>query len=143
MSDTTKGLKTIVFAVNPGTDQPGAVDAAAQLARETGARVAVVSVDDLETEMLGTLPRSELQRIADEAATRALDRLREAGVEATKTVLAGPAIEQILSFVDQEEADLVVVGSSTRSRLAARVLGSVPLSLVQRSRRPVLVVTEP
>jgi nucleotide-binding universal stress UspA family protein len=36
-----------------------------------------------------------------------------------------------------------VVGSSHRSRVAARLLGSVPLSLVQRSRRPVLVVTEP
>jgi nucleotide-binding universal stress UspA family protein len=41
------------------------------------------------------------------------------------------------------EADLIVVGSSTRGRLAERLLGSVPLSLVQRSRRPVLVVTEP
>jgi nucleotide-binding universal stress UspA family protein len=143
MTDAQKKLRTIVYAVSAAADQPWAADAVAQIARETGARVAVVSADDIETEMLSSLPRGEHQRIADEAATRAVGRLREDGVEATKTVLAGPALEQILAFADQKDADLIVVGSSTRSRLAARLLGSVPLSLVQRSRRPVLVVTEP
>lgn len=143
MTDTQKRLSTIVYAVNAVADQPWAADAVAQLAKDTGARVAVVSVDEIETEMLSALPRDEHQRIADEAATRAVDRLGEDGVEATKTVLAGPALEQILAFADQQDADLIVVGSAAQSRLAARLLGSVPLSLVQRSRRPVLVVTEP
>jgi nucleotide-binding universal stress UspA family protein len=143
MTDAQKGLRTIVYATNAADDQPWVLEAAAHLAKETGARVAVVSVDEIETEMLSSLPRGEHQRIADEAATRAVDSLREDGVEVTKTVLTGPAIEQILAFADQQDADLIVVGSSTRSRLAARLLGSVPLSLVQRSRRPVLVVTEP
>jgi nucleotide-binding universal stress UspA family protein len=143
MTNSEKSLRTIVYAVNAATDQPWAAEAAAQLARETGARVAVVSVDELETEMLSTLPRTEVQRFADEAATRAVERLRQDGVEATKTVLAGRAIEQIMAFADEQDADLIVVASTTRSRVAARLLGSVPLSLVQRSRRPVLVVTEP
>jgi nucleotide-binding universal stress UspA family protein len=143
MTHAENSLKTIVFAANAEADQPWVADAAAELAKQTGARVAVVSVDDVQTEMLSTLPRSETQRFADEAASRAVERLRQDGVDATKTVLAGPALEQILAFADQEDADLIAVGSSTRSRLASRLLGNVPLSLVQRSRRPVLVVTEP
>jgi nucleotide-binding universal stress UspA family protein len=138
-----KDIEKIVYAASAGEDQPWVADATAQLAKETAARVAVVSVDELETEMLSTLPRSEFQRMAEEAATRAVERLREDGVEATKTVLAGPALEQILAFADSEDADIIVVGSSHKSRVAARLLGSVPLSLVRRSRRPVLVVTEP
>ena len=102
-----------------------------------------MSVDDLETEKLATIPRSDVQKFADDAADRAVERLRAKGIEATKTVLAGPALEQILAFADEEDADLIVVGGSTRSTLAERLLGSVSLSLVQRSSRPVVVVTEP
>jgi nucleotide-binding universal stress UspA family protein len=143
MTDTSKSLKTLVFAANDTPHRPWGGDAVAQIAKETGAHVAVVSVDEIETELLSSLPRSEHQRIADEAATRAADRLQQDGIETTKTVLAGPALDQIMAFADRMEADLIVVGSSTRGRLAERLLGSVPLSLVQRSRRPVLVVTEP
>jgi nucleotide-binding universal stress UspA family protein len=143
MADTARDITTIVYAAKPGADQPWAVDSAAQLARETQARVAVVSVDDLETEKLATLPRSDVQQLADEAADRAVEGFRAAGLEATKTVLAGPAIEQIMAFADQEDADLIVVGSSTRTPLAQRLLGSVSLSLVQQSSRSVVVVHEP
>ena len=38
---------------------------------------------------------------------------------------------------------MIVVGSSARSRSAERVLGSVPLELIQRSKRPVLVIAQP
>ena len=143
MTEAPGDLKTIVYAANASADQPWVADATAQLAKETGARVAVVSVDEVETEMLSSLPRSEHQRLADEAATRAIERLREDGVDASKTVLSGPALEQIIAFADREDADLIVVGSSTKGRLASRLLGSVPLSLVRRAGRPVLVVTEP
>ena len=136
-------MQKILLAANAEADQPWVTDATAQLARETGAQVAVLSVDELETERLATLPRSEYVRRAEEAAGAALERLRGAGIEATKEVRSGRALDQILSYADEQEVDLIVVGSSTRGRLATAILGSVPLNLVQRSRRPVLVVTEP
>lgn len=136
-------VQKIVLAATAGADQPWVADAAAQLARETGAAVAVVSVDDLETEMLAPMPRSEYREQAAAAAGGAAERVRAAGVEVTKEVRSGLALEQILAYADEQQADLIVVGSSTRSRLASRLLGTVPLSLVQSSKRPVLVVTEP
>jgi nucleotide-binding universal stress UspA family protein len=36
-----------------------------------------------------------------------------------------------------------VVGATSRGRVAARVLGDVPLELAKRSRRPVLIVAHP
>ena len=135
-------VRRIVLAANPEEDQPWVADATAQLARETDASVAVVSVDELETELLSALPRVEHQKRADEVATAALERLQAAGVTATKHVRAGPALEGILEFADEQDADLIVLGPSVRSRLAQRLLGSVHLGLIQRSSRPVLVVTD-
>jgi len=36
-----------------------------------------------------------------------------------------------------------VVGSSTRPAVAQRLLGSVPLALIEKSTRPVVVITHP
>jgi nucleotide-binding universal stress UspA family protein len=136
-------MKRIVLAANAEADQPWVADAAAQLARETGAEIAVMSADELETEMLSTLPRDVFRERAATAARRAVERVRAAGVEATEQVRSGPALQAILDFAEEQGADLIVVGSSTRGRMAQRLLGGVPLGLVQRSSRPVLVVTEP
>jgi nucleotide-binding universal stress UspA family protein len=130
----------IVVAANPEADQPWVADAAAQLAKQTAGSVAVVSVDEVELERLAPLPRSAYVERAERAASTAVERLAAAGVEATKTVLSGPALEGIMDFAEQQQADVIVVGASARSALTERLLGSVPLELIRRARRPVLVV---
>jgi nucleotide-binding universal stress UspA family protein len=133
----------IVLAANPEADQPWVVDATAKLAKQTGASVAVVSVDELELERLSPTPRSVYREQAARAASAAVERLATAGVEASKTVLSGRALDRILEFTEAERADLVVVGASTRPAVTERLLGSVPLALIHRSSRPVIVVTDP
>ena len=139
---TEAGVRRIVLAANPEEDQPWVTETAAQLAHETDAAVAVVSIDEVETEHLSPVPRSESLKRADAAATAAVERLEAAGVRASKHVRTGPALEGILEFADEQDADLIVLGPSVRSRLAQRVLGTVHLGLIQRSRRPVVVVTD-
>jgi nucleotide-binding universal stress UspA family protein len=136
-------MERIVLAANPQAEQPWVADAVAQLARQTGASVSVLAVDELETEMLSTMPRSAMREIADAAATAAQARLRESGIESTKAVRSGRALDSILDYAEEQRADLIVVGSSVRSAVAERLLGSVPLALIRRSQRPVLVVTKP
>jgi nucleotide-binding universal stress UspA family protein len=139
----TQSMRRIVVGARPQGEEPWVLKAAAELAHQTGAEVVVVSVDELETEKLSTMPRSEFTARAAQAAAEAVDRLREAGVEAAMEVRAGRAFEQIIGFADEQDADLIVVGTSSRGRLASALLGSVPLSLVRSSRRPVLVVSAP
>jgi nucleotide-binding universal stress UspA family protein len=133
----------IVLAAKPDADQPWVVDATAKLAKQTGASVAVVSVDELELERLAPTPRSVYVEEAERAASAAVERLAAAGIEASKTVLSGRALDRILEFIDGQHADLVVVGSSGRPAVAERLLGSVPLALIKKSPRPVIVVTHP
>ena len=133
----------IVLAANPEADQPWVADAAADLAKQTGATVAVVAVDEVEIERLAAVPRAVFTERAERAAAAAADRLAEAGVEATRTVLPGRPLQRIMEFADEQQADLIVVGSSTRPAVAERLLGSVPLDLIKKSARPVVVVTHP
>jgi nucleotide-binding universal stress UspA family protein len=133
----------IVLAANPEADQPWVADAVAGLARQTGATVAVVAVDEVELERLSPTPRTVLAERARAAADTAVRRLTAAGVEASATVLSGRPVERILEFAREREADLIVVGSSTRPAVAERLLGSVPLTLLKKASRPVVVVTHP
>jgi nucleotide-binding universal stress UspA family protein len=136
-------MQRIVVAAKAGGDEPWLADAAAQIAQQTGAGVDVVSVDGLELEALSTVPRSELEAVARQGVDNMVAHLREAGVEATGEVRQGRIARGILLFAEEREADVIVAGASTRGPVASRVLGSVPLELVQRSRRPVLVITPP
>jgi nucleotide-binding universal stress UspA family protein len=133
----------IVVAAKPDADEPWVAQAAAGLAKQTGASVAVVSVDEVELERLAAAPRSVFAQVAEHAAAAMARRVGEAGVEVTHSVVPGRPVQGILDFADQQTADLIVIGASTRPTVAERLLGSVPLDLVRRSTRPVVVITHP
>lgn len=136
-------MKRIVVAAKAGADQPWLADAAANLAKELGAEVAVVSFDGLELEALSTLPRDELAKAAEASAKAVAERTAEAGVPVRAEHRSGPPVPGVLVFAEEQEADLIVVGATTRGPVARRTLGSVTTRLVERSRRPVLVITPP
>jgi nucleotide-binding universal stress UspA family protein len=134
-------MQRIVVAAKAGAEESWLAEAAADLAGQTGAAVSVVSVDGLELEGLSTLPRSEFTDLARRSADEMAARLQEAGVEATGEIRPGRVVPGILLFAEEHDADLIMVGASTRGPVARRVLGDVPLELVSRSRRPVLVIS--
>ena len=136
-------IMRIVLAVNPEAEEPWVTDAVIDLARQTGASAVAVAVDEVELERLASTPRSLYTERAELAASNAVQRLIDAGVDATGTVLPGRPVERIIEFATAEKADLIVVGSSSKPAVAQKLLGSVPLTLIRRSERPVLVITHP
>ncbi len=136
-------MERIVVAAKAGVDQPWIADAAVQLAKQTGAKVSVVSVDGVDVEMLSPLPRSEYQEQARVSAENVAAQITEQGVEATAETREGKVVSGILLFAEEQNADVILVGASTLGRIARRILGNVPLELVERSRRPVLIVSAP
>ena len=136
-------MRTIVVAAKSGADEPWVADTAASLAGQTGASARVVSLDDVDVAALSPTPRSVTADKARESAEKMAERLREQGVEATADVRPGKIVRGILMYAEEVEADLIVVGASRLGPVARRLLGDVPLELVQRSRRPVMVVSPP
>jgi nucleotide-binding universal stress UspA family protein len=136
-------MERILVAVKPDAEQPWVLKAAAELAEQTGAELFVASVDELETEKLSTVPRADKLARAQRAAASAVETLVAAGFQPASEVRAGRAFEQLMGLADEHDVDLILVGASSKGRLASVLLGSVPLSLVRSSRRPVLVVSTP
>jgi nucleotide-binding universal stress UspA family protein len=136
-------MKVIVVAAKAGADQEWLADSAADVALQTGAKATVVSVDGVEVEALSPMPRSEFTEAARASAEALANRIRAAGVEATAETRPGQVVRGILLYAEEQDADLIVVGATGRGRIAQRLLGAVPLELVRRSRRPVLVVSAP
>jgi len=131
------------MAAKAGEDQDWLADATAELAQQTGAVVSVVSLDGLDVEALSSTPRTEATAVARSAVDAAVARLTERGIQADGEVRSGLVTRGILVFAEEVNADLIVCGGSTKSEMARRVLGSVPVELISRARRPVLVVTPP
>jgi nucleotide-binding universal stress UspA family protein len=136
-------MRHILVAAKAGAQEPWLADAAADLAKQTGAQVAVVSFDGVDMEALSPLPRSEYAAAARASADLIAERLREAGVATEVQVRSGRPVPGVLVAAEELGADLIVAGASSRGRVAARLLGDVALELVQRSKRPVLVVGRP
>ena len=136
-------MKRIVVAAKAGAEQPWLADAAANLADEIGAEVTVVSFDGLELEALSTVPRDELAKDAAASADQVAERIQRAGIPARAEHRAGPVVRGLCVFAEEQEADMIVVGATSRGPVARRMLGTVTSRLIERSRRPVLVITPP
>src|SRR5258706_7412699 len=77
---------------------------------------------------------------ADKALHPARARLKRAGIFARSEYRVGHAAAEIAQRAENNETDLIVLGSHGHGALAGLVLGSVTNSVLARSKRPVLAV---
>jgi len=78
----------------------------------------------------------------EKAGVRLLEQIAaEHGLgDAERRVIVGFPAERLADLADDEDAELIVVGSRGRGRFKAAFLGSVSNSLVGVARCPVLIV---
>jgi nucleotide-binding universal stress UspA family protein len=58
-------------------------------------------------------------------------------------VKAGHAVEEILNTADEEECDVIVLGTHGKGWLRQAFLGSVARSVLERTRKPVFIIPLP
>jgi len=127
-------LATIVAATDFSACGNRAVAWACSMARP-GTQVVIVNVVRREEE------REESSRELDRVKA-ALPRRDGVSIETVTAVGKDPAAT-ICASAERVTADLVIVGSHTRSRVSHLLAGSVSGDVLVRSRRPVLVVPDP
>ena len=64
----------------------------------------------------------------------------EHGVVSKTALLGGSTAEEIVTYGESCDADLIVVGSRGHGAVASALLGSVSLGVLRESKRPVLIV---
>jgi nucleotide-binding universal stress UspA family protein len=141
-------MQRIVVATD---DSPGgnrAVDAAAKLARLTGGKLLILtvggSISGAELRELAST-EGDLSKTLEEAATqilsRAAERSQRKGVTPLKLLTGwGDPAQTIIDTVQQEKADLLVVGRRGRGPLSGLLLGSVSQKLASLAPCEVIVV---
>jgi nucleotide-binding universal stress UspA family protein len=140
--------RSIVCGVDGSPDSQTAIGVAARLAERLGARLVLAHVVEVALVPYAAIGGAggiapppmipPLREEQEEAGARLLERIAVAvGLgDAEQRVAVGLPAERLADLADDEDAELIVVGSRGRGRF----LGSVSNSLVGVARCPVLIV---
>lgn len=144
---------SIVCGVDGSADSQAALGVAARLAERLEARlvlahvaeVALVPYAAVGMRAGGIAPQPMTLAAGDDQEEAGARLLEEIAAEhrlgdAERRVVVGFPAERLADLADDEEAELIVVGSRGRGRFKAAFLGSVSNSLVGVARCPVLIV---
>ncbi|WP_440765888.1 universal stress protein [Natronorubrum sp. DTA7] len=130
-----------------------AVDSAIDLAEKYGAEVHALYVADTEavayglgTEQVDRIQRgdfagmTELREDAEAATGYVLEQAEAHGLSAVERHAGGQPHRMIADYAEDNDIDLVVMGSHGRSGVRRALLGSVTERVLRSTRVPVLVV---
>ena len=84
--------------------------------------------------------RDALMEIGQHALDRAVERAREQGVTTEIRLVDAKPAQALLEVADEQDATVIVVGTTGESPLRSAMLGSTPHKLLHLSSRPVLCV---
>ena len=138
-----EAFRKIVVATDFGDSSEHALELASDLAKRYSAELIVVHVVEI---LIPTFPIAltpEPEHVAAAAQLGLLsvvERVQATVPGARSVLLRGSPAEQILSFVDENAVDLVVVGTHGRKGPSRWLLGSVAEKIVRSSRGAVLTV---
>lgn len=145
-----RAYRTVVVGTDGSDSSMRAVDRAASIAADAGARLVIAcayypatarevarAVDVLRDEayqVVGSAPAEDTLHTAHERATAAGAR------DIVRAPVVGSPVEALLDLLDTHDADLVVVGNRGLNTLTGRLLGSVPSDTARRATCDVLIV---
>lgn len=117
-----------------------ALEYAASLAKEQGARLLIVHVQELPKVYAGDM----YYGIAEPSSEEVMSMLRDVKptdgqVPVEYRLLSGEPAEAVVRLSDEEDVDMIVVGSHGRTGFSRALLGSVAEAIVRKAHCPVVV----
>ncbi|MCE3267403.1 MAG: UspA domain protein [Solirubrobacterales bacterium] len=134
-------FRTIVLALDGSDGSRRAIPIATELAKRDKARVVLVHVAERVPQPGTTSPPGEGEMLAElEKQAQELSEERiDTEVKSASIGFGGPAVP-IAEIANQEDADLIVVGTRGHGAVAGVLVGSVTQRLLHIAHRPVLAV---
>jgi nucleotide-binding universal stress UspA family protein len=144
---------SVLCGVDGSADSQAAISVAARLADRLHTRLVLVHVVDHAQAPYAGVGAMAAGGFTPPIMPATIDEMEEAGgrllgevadqaglKEAERKVVVGVPAEGLADLADEENAELIVVGSRGRGAFKAAFLGSVSTSLVGVARCPVLIV---
>lgn len=125
-----------------------AIETAIQLAETHDATLHILYIVDQPTSVSGTgegVPGLDnlldtLEKEGQEATSEIAARANDRGIEAATAVRRGNPHDDILTYAEENEIDVIVMGTHGRTGVKRALLGSVTEDVVRHSKIPVLTV---
>ncbi|HII81161.1 MAG TPA: universal stress protein [Methanosarcina sp.] len=141
--------RQILIATDGSETANEAADFGIEMVGCSGAKVYALYVIDISPYRSVSLDKIWSKEVLDEyervghEATSYIERIgKAAGVEVESRVLKGHPAEKIINFAEDNNIDMIIVGSLGKGRYERAVLGSVSDKIIRYSKVPVLVVRE-
>ncbi len=140
----TESLDTIVVPLDGSNPAERAANNALQWAENVDASVHWLYVVDTTLYEFGDIPRSvigNLRKGGEKTLEEFVEQANEEGINSIKTILRGRPSEEIRSYVEGVDADLLAMGTRGQGGLPERLLGSTTRRTIRDSDVPVLSVS--
>ncbi len=139
-----ENIPTILVATDFSDGSDKAFDQAVQLAKSTGARLAVAHAIEPAVEFPMGTTYSDIDggyyASVDLALSARAARAEKAGVRCSTKILEGPVSSEITRWAHEIGASMIVQGTHGRTGLSHVVLGSIAEKIVRHATCPVLTV---
>lgn len=137
--------KKILFPTDFSHTGDAALEFATSLARDTGAKLLIVHVEEPPAAYGGGELYYGIPEPATEDLTQMLERVvpTDKSVEFEHHLISGDPAGAIVRFAESEHVDLIVLGTHGRSGLSRLLMGSVAEVIVRRAHCPVLTYKQP
>ncbi|MDR3601073.1 MAG: universal stress protein [Desulfosporosinus sp.] len=138
-------LKKILVATDASEYSRRALKSAVELARKFNAEVEVLFVMhmpmayDSSVNMYVFSPK-QIDQEGELVLKDTLDKIDTSGVTIIKKKMQGKPVDVILKEIDDENIDMVVMGSHGYGAIAGAVLGSVSQKVLHKAKCSVLIV---
>jgi nucleotide-binding universal stress UspA family protein len=137
--------RNIVIATDGSENTQRAISYGIQIAKLSGATVyALYVVDTPSTISDWTAGKETIYEIMRNDGEKAVSRVKKigeaAGVEVEEVVLDGYPSNEIIDFAENNNIDLIVMGTLGKTGLEKFLIGSVAEKVVRDSKVPVMVV---
>ncbi len=144
-------MKKILVPIDGSEHSLNALKYARDMAEKFGSEIILVNIqkpffyESLEPEPVGSEDGSEtLQEVAKKIINQGLKFLEGSPVsvkaELRPDIVTGEPAEQILFLLNNEDFDMVIMGSHGLSGIRRFLMGSVSTKVLQHSPKPVMIV---
>ncbi len=140
-------IKKILCAVDLSDHSKSIAEYTITLAKATGAEVLVVYTAPSLSQYVGFhVPPNTIENFVGEIVTgaeKSMDTFVSEnfpGIQAKGHVLIGYAAEEIVNKAEEEQADMIIMGTHGRKGLDRFLFGSVAEKVVKNAKQPVLTI---